>query len=331
MSRRSAGVIDWMIAAIRSRSLSSTWLIASFIWPMPGQHPEQVADRPHLAHGLHLLEEVLERRSPRRPASCRPSSRPASASKCLLGLLDQGEHVAHAEDARGHPLGVEDVEVGELLAAAGEQDRHAGEVADRQRRAAAGVAVELGEDDAGEPDAVLERLRGDRPRPGRPSRRRRTAPRRAAPRRGCRPPAASARRRCRGDRRCRRRRRRGRCRLACAMRLARDVDRVADAAARLGREARRPRPARRRPAAAGRRSAAAGRRRRAAARGPAPCSQRASLPASVVLPAPCRPASMITVGGRLRVPEPAGLAAEDGDELLVDDLDDLLGRVERRR
>jgi hypothetical protein len=32
---------------------------------------------------------------------------------------------------------------------------------------------------------------------------------------------------------------------------------------------------------------------------------------------------------RLGEPEPAGLAAEDRDELLVDDLDDLLGRVER--
>jgi hypothetical protein len=34
---------------------------------------------------------------------------------------------------------------------------------------------------------------------------------------------------------------------------------------------------------------------------------------------------------RLRHPHPAGLTAEDPDELLVDDLDDLLGRVERLR
>jgi hypothetical protein len=33
----------------------------------------------------------------------------------------------------------------------------------------------------------------------------------------------------------------------------------------------------------------------------------------------------------LRQPDPAGLAAEDLDELLVDDLDDLLGRVQRLR
>ena len=34
---------------------------------------------------------------------------------------------------------------------------------------------------------------------------------------------------------------------------------------------------------------------------------------------------------RLGEPQPPGLAAEDRDELLVDDLDDLLGRVERLR
>ena len=76
----------------------------------------------------------------------------------LLGLLDEGEHVAHAEDARGHPLGVEDVEVGELLAGGGEHDRLAGDVPHRQRGTTAGVAVELGEDDAGEADAVVEGL-----------------------------------------------------------------------------------------------------------------------------------------------------------------------------
>ena len=40
---------------------------------------------------------------------------------------------------------------------------------------------------------------------------------------------------------------------------------------------------------------------------------------------------MITVGGFLAKPQPPGLAAEDRDELLVDDLDDLLGRVQRLR
>ena len=48
----------------------------------------------------------------------------------------------------------------ELLAGRGEHHRLAGDAADRQRRTTAGVAVELGEDDAVVPDAVEERLRG---------------------------------------------------------------------------------------------------------------------------------------------------------------------------
>jgi hypothetical protein len=74
-----------------------------------------------------------------------------------LGLLDEREHVAHAEDARRHALGVEDVEVGELLAGGGEHDRLAGHVPHRQCGATARVAVELGQDDAGESDTFLER------------------------------------------------------------------------------------------------------------------------------------------------------------------------------
>ena len=41
-----------------------------------------------------------------------------------------------------------------------EQDRHAGDLAHRQRGATAGVAVELGQHDAGEADALAERLGG---------------------------------------------------------------------------------------------------------------------------------------------------------------------------
>ena len=62
----------------------------------------------------------------------------------LLGFLDQAEHVAHAEDARGHAVGVEALEGLQLLAGRGEEDRLAGHRLDRERGAAAGVAVELG-------------------------------------------------------------------------------------------------------------------------------------------------------------------------------------------
>ena len=49
----------------------------------------------------------------------------------LLRLLDQREHVAHAEDAAGHPLGMELLQGIEVLAGADELDRHAGDGLDR--------------------------------------------------------------------------------------------------------------------------------------------------------------------------------------------------------
>ncbi len=55
---------------------------------------------------------------------------------------------------------MEDVEVLELLTGRREQDRLAGDLADAQRGTTAGVAVELGEHDTGEADTRLERLRG---------------------------------------------------------------------------------------------------------------------------------------------------------------------------
>src|SRR5207302_1074652 len=61
-----------------------------------------------------------------------------------LGLLDQRHHIAHPEDPLRHPVGVETLELIELLARRGEHDRLAGDRFHRQRGAAAGIAVELG-------------------------------------------------------------------------------------------------------------------------------------------------------------------------------------------
>ena len=74
----------------------------------------------------------------------------------LLGLLDEGDDVAHAQDALGHAVGVERVEVGGLLAGAHVADRDARDGLHRQRGAAAGIAVELGQDDAGERRGFVE-------------------------------------------------------------------------------------------------------------------------------------------------------------------------------
>ena len=112
----------------------------------PRQHPDQPAERPHLAHLAHLLEEVLERELFGFELALQVLG--LALVDLLLGFLDQAEDVAHAEDARGHPVRMEALEGVELLPGRGEEDRLAGHRLDRERRAAAGVAVELGHQDA---------------------------------------------------------------------------------------------------------------------------------------------------------------------------------------
>ncbi len=74
----------------------------------------------------------------------------------LFGLLDQRQHVTHAKDPRRHPIGMEDLELVELLADRCELDRLAGDRLDRERGTAARVAVELRQQDAVECDPLLE-------------------------------------------------------------------------------------------------------------------------------------------------------------------------------
>ena len=80
--------------------------------------------------------------------------------KDLLGLLNQRQHITHAEDSARHPVRVEDVEVLQFLAGGGEQNRHSGDLAHRQRRATPGVAIQFGQHHAGVADAGAERLGG---------------------------------------------------------------------------------------------------------------------------------------------------------------------------
>ena len=123
-----------------------------------GQHAQQVADRTHLADGEHLFQEVLQRQLA--GADLGGGGLGLLGVEDLLGLFDQAQHIAHAQDPAGHPVGVEDVEVLELLAGGGEKDWDTGHLADRQRGAAAGVTVELGQHHTGEADALVERLGG---------------------------------------------------------------------------------------------------------------------------------------------------------------------------
>ena len=126
----------------------------------PGDHAHDLGQRSHLRRTACICCRKSSRvKSPPLPWSFAAALAACVGVERLLGLLDQGEHVAHAEDARGHPVGVEDVEVGELLAVGREHHLAAGHLRDRQRGTTARVAVELGQHDTGEADAVEERLR----------------------------------------------------------------------------------------------------------------------------------------------------------------------------
>jgi hypothetical protein len=109
-------------------------------------------DTAHAAHLLHLLAKVLEVEA---LALLHLAGELLGlvAVDVALGLLDQAQHVAHAEDAGRDAVGVEHLERVGLLADAEELDRLAGDMAQRQRRAAAGVAVDLGQDHAGQRSA----------------------------------------------------------------------------------------------------------------------------------------------------------------------------------
>src|SRR3712207_9057273 len=60
-------------------------------------HAEQVGDRPHLADGHHLLEEVLEGEALAADELAGHLLGLVGVER-LLGLLDEGEDVAHPED-----------------------------------------------------------------------------------------------------------------------------------------------------------------------------------------------------------------------------------------
>ena len=76
----------------------------------------------------------------------------------LLRLLNEGEHVAHAQDAAGHAVGVEDLDLVQLFAHAHKLDGFAGDRLDGQCRAPSGVAVQLGEHHAVDVQGVVKGL-----------------------------------------------------------------------------------------------------------------------------------------------------------------------------
>ena len=103
---RSGGVIERMIASVRSSSRSSMLAFFScFIAPMPGIIPRMPDERAHFADLAHLGEEVLERELVLFEFFLELFG--GLLVDLRFGFLDQGEDVAHAEDPLRHPVRME--------------------------------------------------------------------------------------------------------------------------------------------------------------------------------------------------------------------------------
>ena len=94
--------------------------------------------------GLHLLHHLLR----------------FVLIDAFLHIFDQRQHIAHAQNPAGHPFRVEGLQAGEFFAHADEFDRLAGDMAHRQRRAAARIAVQLGQDHPGQRQRLVKGLGG---------------------------------------------------------------------------------------------------------------------------------------------------------------------------
>ncbi len=126
-------------------------------WLHAGNHLQKALERPHLLELLERLEEVLQVELAAAEHLLLEALRRLHIDR-LLSPLDEADDIAHLEDPSRHSFRIEDREVLHPLADADELDRHAEHAVDRERRAAARIAVHLGEDDAGQADRFVESL-----------------------------------------------------------------------------------------------------------------------------------------------------------------------------
>ena len=120
------------------------------------QHPGDLAQVAHVLQLLHLIQVVAEGQTVLAELFLQLLG--LLFIVLLLGLFDEGEHVAHAQNAPGHAVGVEGFDHVQLFAGAHELDGLARHRPDRQRRAAAGVAVQLGQQHAVDAQRVVKGL-----------------------------------------------------------------------------------------------------------------------------------------------------------------------------
>ena len=121
---------------------------------MPGSMPIMPDMPPSFCNWRNLLGQILEIE--------RALLHPLGDLLGLVGIdrlrraLDEADDVAHAENAAGDALRMEILQPVEFFADAEQLDRLAGDGAHGQRGAAAAIAVDAGQHDAGDADLLIE-------------------------------------------------------------------------------------------------------------------------------------------------------------------------------
>ena len=153
--RRSCGVIPQIIASMWLKLL----LLLAHVGPFErfgaaGQHAHDRFQRSQLLHLAQLLQEVFQRELAF--AHLLFHALRVVQVHGLGRFLDQADHVAHAQDPRCHALRMKRLEVFQLLPHARELDRLAGHRPQAERRAAARIPVQLRQDRAGNIQRLVE-------------------------------------------------------------------------------------------------------------------------------------------------------------------------------
>ena len=157
-SARSAGVIDWMIAWIRSISRSSKSASWSRNWPMPGSIPMIFDIEPSLRTCCICCRKSSRVKSPPLPVSFSAALRACSWSKVFSACSIR---VSMSPMSRIRPAIRSGWKTSKSVIFSPVEANMTGRPVterDRERGATAGVAVELGQHDAVEADALQEGL-----------------------------------------------------------------------------------------------------------------------------------------------------------------------------
>ena len=125
-----------------------------FDFSKAGEQPKQPFERAEVLDHFHLIEEVGEVEFSFGHAL--GGAHGVGFVDLVGDLLDHADDVAHAEDTVSHAGGVEFAELVDFFAFANVFDGFAGDGTHGEGGTTAGIAVELGEDDASEPHGVVE-------------------------------------------------------------------------------------------------------------------------------------------------------------------------------